>query len=99
MRPASSADSGRVRLGADALKKARAARWIPYAPSPKYTVLRYCSRIHSFDCCFSSCQAREASRSFLPIDCSRPTELNAFRTYCCVMVEPPSSTPPVARLT
>ena len=47
-------------------------------------------RIRSFDHCCVSCQASAASRTLRAIVLS--LRLYAFLTYCCVIVDPPSTT-------
>ena len=62
--PARVADCRIVRRRPFTPKYVCAAASIPYAPCPKYTVLRYVSRILSFDRLRSTLIARSTSRTF-----------------------------------
>ena len=80
-----------VSFDAGTPKYVSAAAWAPYAPCPKYTVLRYFSRIWSLVYWWLILTASMASLIFLAKVRSLPV-YTSF-TYCWVIVEPPWTIP------
>src|SRR4029077_13130716 len=85
-------ERGSAAPGSAVRKYRSTADFTPYEPCPKYTVLRYCSRISLFEYLLLSRSARMISRTFRLT--SRLLVRMRFFTSCCVIVEPPSSIAP-----